>query len=77
MRMKYFVLSLATSEENPRPLKEGVYKAAVTANNVQLHVWLTAQCRSDSASTSSYAYAQHQPNYNYSVNSNGCTFASF
>ena len=47
------------SEENPRPSKEGVYKVAVAANNVQLYVWLTAQCRSDSvsASTSSYAYA--------------------
>ena len=44
------------SEENPRPSKEGVYKVAVAAKNAQLHVWLTAQCRSDSASTSSYAY---------------------
>ena len=46
------------SEENPRPSKEGVYKVAVASNNVQWHVWLTAQWRSDSASASlnSYAY---------------------
>ena len=44
------------SEDNPRPSKEGVYKVEVAANNVWLHVWLTAQCKSDSTSTSSYAY---------------------
>ena len=44
------------SEENPRPSKEGVYKVEVAANNVRLHVWLTAQCRSDSTSASAYAY---------------------
>ena len=33
-----FCLSLATSGENPRPSKEGVYKVAVAANIVQLHV---------------------------------------
>ena len=38
------------SEENQRPSKEGVYKVAVAANIVQLHVLLTAQCRSDPAS---------------------------
>ena len=51
------------SEENLRPSKEGVYKVAIAAMIVQLHIWLTAQCKSDSASAStsissnSYAYA--------------------
>ena len=45
-----FCLSLATSlRENTRPPKEGMYKVAVAANNVQLLVWLTAQCRSNSS----------------------------
>ena len=46
------------SEENLRPSKKGVYEVAVAVNYVQLHVCLTAQCRSNSvsASTSSYAY---------------------
>ena len=51
-----FCQSLATSEENPRPSKEGVQKVKVAANNVRLYVWLTAQCRSESTSASAYAY---------------------
>ena len=38
-----FYLSLAATQENPRPSKEGIYKVAVAANIVQLHVWLSCQ----------------------------------
>ena len=52
-----FCQSSATSLRKIQdPSKEGVYKVEVAANNVQLHVWLTAQCRSDSTSASAYAY---------------------
>ena len=53
-----FCLSLATSLRKIQDPQKGVHEVAVAANNVQLHVWLTAQCRSNSASasTSSYAY---------------------
>ena len=56
-----FCLYLAASlRKKPRPSKEGVNKVAVVANSVQLHVWLTSQCKSNSASAStssnSYAY---------------------
>ena len=53
-----FCLRLATSLRKIQdPQKKEYTKVAVAANNVQLHAWLTAQWRSDSASTSSNSYA--------------------
>ena len=49
--------SLATSLRKIQdPQRKEYTKLKVAAINVQLYVWLTAQCRSESTSVSAYAY---------------------